>query len=743
MTESSATVPVTLRVGGMTCATCSTRVERVLNAQSGVLKAEVNLVHERASVLITPGTSVDALREAIEDAGFDASLVRAAPARVIAAEDDTAFAAQAKRDGWLAVASAALSLPLIAPMLLMAFGVHAHLDVTLELLLASFVQFWLGARFYRAGFASLRGGLGSMDTLVALGTSAAYFYSVYLLFSRGTAVAGQLYFEASASIITLVRVGKWIEARTKRSTTVALRHLLALQPERATVRRQGRDIEVPVEEICAGEWVVVRPGERVAVDGLVSEGDSDLDESLITGESLPLVKGKGDTVTGGTLNGNGLLVIQATKVGQDSTLSRIIDLVYGAQKGKAQIQRLVDKVSAIFVPSVLVIAAITFVAWWLFGHNTEAALLAAVSVLVIACPCALGLATPTAIVAGTGAAARAGIVVRDIDALERAARVDTVIFDKTGTLTEGHPQVVAVHSVSGSDNDLVRDCAAVQQGSLHPLAKAALAAATQRAITLPAVAHFENMTGRGVRGTVAGQTVVVGSVEWLRELAIDIGSLGAVVEGFEARGLTSVIVAKAGTASGVIGFADPIRASSARAVTALKQQHRRTLLLSGDSDRIAREVGRSLGIDESVGRLLPEDKQSRVQALQAAGHVVAMVGDGLNDAPALAAADIGIAVAGGTDVAQQTARVILMRPEPILVAGLFDIAALTVRKIRQNLFWAFIYNCVGLPLAAFGRLSPVVAGLAMALSSISVVTSSLWLRNWRPRLDRVPSASKT
>jgi len=743
VSESGITIPIALRIGGMTCATCATRVERVLSAQTGVTEADVNLVLEQASLLVAPGTSIDSLRDAVEEAGFDASLVRAAPAKVIAAEDDAAFATQAKRDGRLAVASAAFSFPLILPMVLMALGIHAHLNVIAELLLASVVQFGLGARFYRSGLASLRGGLGSMDTLVAIGTSAAYSYSLYLLFSRGTAVAGQLYFEASATVITLVRVGKWIEAQTKRGTTAALRNLIALQPELATVRRQGSDVEVAVEEICAGEWVLARPGERIAVDGLITEGESDVDESLITGESLPVVKRRGDAVTGGTLNGNGLLFVQATKVGQDSTLSRIIDLVYGAQKGKAQIQRLVDKVSAIFVPSVLLIAAITFIAWWFFGHKLEPALLASVSVLVIACPCALGLATPTAIVAGTGAAARAGIVVRDIDALERAARVDTVIFDKTGTVTEGHPQVMAIHAISGDEDGVLRACATVQQGSLHPLAKAALNAAAKRALELPPVEEFENVTGRGVSGLVNGQSVVAGSIEWMRELQLNVGALESTVDDFEARGLTSIVVAREGASMGVVGFADPIRASSARAILALRQQGRRTLLLSGDSDRIAREVGDTLGVDESRGRLSPEDKQARVQELQRAGHSVAMVGDGLNDAPALAAADVGIAVSGGTDVAQQAARVVLMRPEPVLVAGVFEIATRTVRKIRQNIFWAFIYNCVGLPLAAFGRLSPVVAGLAMALSSVSVVASSLLLRNWRPRLEAVPSAPKS
>jgi P-type Cu+ transporter len=734
VSEAAARIPVTFRIGGMTCATCASRVERVLGAQSGVEKADVHLVHERASLLVAPGTSVDALREAVERAGYEATLLRAAPARVIAAEDDAIFAAQARRDGQLAIASAALTLPLLLPMVSMAFGWHAHLNAWVQWLLASLVQFWLGARFYRAGLASLRGGLGSMDTLVALGTSAAYFYSLWLLIARGSSAVGELYFEASATVITLVRLGKWIESHTKRSTTTALRSLLALQPERATVRRQGRDVEVAVEAICAGEFVRVRPGERVAVDGVLTDGDSELDESLITGESLPVVKRVGDAVTAGTLNGNGLLWVQATKVGQDSTLSRIVELVYNAQRGKAPIQRLVDRVSAVFVPSVLVVALVTFGAWWLTGHSGEAALLASVSVLVIACPCALGLATPTAIVAGTGAAARAGILARDIDTLERAARIDSVLFDKTGTLTLGQPQVLDVFSLTGDVSDVLQQAACVQQGSLHPLAKAVMNAAATRQLALEPLGEFENATGRGVRGLVAGQSVVVGHSQWLHELGIDLAPLEQSIDDFEKRGLTTAVVAKNQSPLGVIGFADPLRSTSAAAVAALRQHGCRVVLLSGDSETIVSEVGQKLGIDESRGRLLPEAKQAYVQAMQAAGHRVAMVGDGLNDAPALAAADVGIAISGGTDVAQQTARIVLMRPEPILVVAVLDIAKRTVRKIRQNIFWAFAYNCVGLPLAAFGRLSPVVAGLAMALSSISVVTSSLLLRNWRPRI---------
>ena len=733
MSEPSGAIPITLRIAGMTCATCATRVERVLSAQPGVSNVAVNLVTERAALSIAPGTSVDALREVVERAGYGASLLGAAPAKTIAAEDDTIFAAQAKRDGWLAVASAVLSLPLLVPMLFMFLGAHRHVNVWLQLVLATAVQFWLGARFYRSGAAALRAGTGSMDTLVALGTSAAYFYSVTLLFTKGSSAAGQLYFEASATVITFVRVGKWIEARAKRSATSALRGLLALQPEQVTVRRLGQEVKVVVEDVCAGECVVIRPGERVAVDGIVTEGASDVDESLITGESSPVVKGVGDPVTGGTLNGNGRMLVQATSVGQDSTLSRIVELVYGAQRNKAHVQRRVDQVSAVFVPSVLAIAAVTLGAWWWTSHASGPAIAAAVSVLVIACPCALGLATPTAIAAGTGAAARAGILVRDVQALEHAVRADTVAFDKTGTITEGHPQVIEVFSVAGNAEQVLQCAASVQQGSLHPLAKAVLAEAARQQLKLSRLGQFENMTGRGVRGVIDGQEVIVGNAEFMREHSIGLASVSSRILELEHRGHSSVIVAANREALGVIALSDPIRPTARIAIDALKQQGKRVMLLSGDASAVVGQVANQLGIDESEGGMLPEAKQARVRQLQAEGHRVAMVGDGLNDAPALAAADVGIAVSGGTDVAQQTAQIILMRPEPILIVGLFDIAARTLRKIKHNIFWAFAYNCVGLPLAACGRLSPMFAGLAMALSSITVVTSSLMLRRWRPR----------
>jgi Cu+-exporting ATPase len=714
----------------------------VLLAQPGVSNANVNLVHERAEVLVRAGTPIEALCDAVERAGYAAAPAHAQNARALAHEDDVEFNRQARREGWLTLVSLLLTVPLLWPMMLMLFGSHRHLDAGLQLLLATPVQFWLGARFYRAGFASLRAGTGSMDTLVALGTSAAYFYSCSLLLQSGGHANTPLYFEASATVITLVRLGKWLELRAKRSTTSALRGLMALQPECATVRRQGHDLEVPIEEVSAGEIVLVRPGQRVAVDGVIVEGQSDLDESLLTGESFPVLKRAGNTVTGGTLNGNGLLVVQATRVGQDSTLSRIIQMVYGAQASKAPIQRLVDRVSSVFVPVVLAIAGVTFIAWWLIAGRVDAALVAAVSVLVIACPCALGLATPTAIVAGTGAAARAGILVRDVDVLERIAKIDTVVFDKTGTLTQGQPALVDMVAQGVDRQELLRLAASVQQGSVHPLAKATCAAADTSHVERAPLAEFRNVTGHGVSAEIAGTRVLVGNPDWVATEGIDLTDLREPLAAFEARHRTTVVVSRAGVAVGLLGFEDPIRPSAKEVVARLRARGLRVLLLSGDSTSVVRSVAQRLGIDEAEGRVLPQGKQSRVHDLQQSGRHVAMVGDGLNDAPALAEAEVGIAISGGTDVAQHTARVVLMRPDLALVIGVLQVAHATLAKIKQNLFWAFIYNCVGLPLAALGRLDPMLAGLAMALSSVSVVSNSLLLRRWRPRLSEVPSPAR-
>jgi Cu+-exporting ATPase len=603
----------------------------------------------------------------------------------------------------------------------------------IELLLATPVQFVCGARFYRGAWKALRAKSGNMDLLVALGTTAAYLYSYYLMATLGQESAGRLYFEASAVVITLVMLGKFLEARAKRGTTAAIRQLMELRPQTARLRRaDGSEQEVPVGDVLRGDRVIVRPGERIPVDGTVITGSSEIDESLITGESLPVEKAAGATVTGGAINGTGLLEVEATAVGEDSTLSKIIRMVENAQAGKAPVQRLVDRISAVFVPIVVGIAVVTFAGWLLYDGNFEHAFVAAVSVLVIACPCALGLATPTAIMTGTGAAARSGILIKDVASLERAHRIDAVIFDKTGTLTEGRPRVVSVHAVNGTEDDVLRHAASVQQGSEHPLARAVLDVAAERGLQLAPLAEFRSFTGLGVAGRAGNSEIAIGNRRFMSERGVDVSAESGRAGEWERRARTSVFVAVDGAVAGVLGISDPLREQSRAAIRSLADMGVRTLLLSGDAAGVAAEIGRQAGVSDARGELRPEEKARVVAELSAQGHAVGMVGDGINDAPALAAADVGIAMGTGTDIAMETAGITLMRADPRLVAAAIAASRATFRKIRQNLFWAFIYNVIGIPLAALGMLSPALAGAAMAMSSVSVVTNSLLLRRWKP-----------
>ena len=717
---------VDLEVHGMTCASCVARVERALARAPGVLSATVNLATERARVVAVAGVDVEAIRAAVEEAGYEAALPGATETA------GAAGAPQAGLPGWWPVAvSAGLTLPLVAPMAGMAFGAHWEAPGWAQLALASAVQFWLGAPFYRGGWKALKALAGNMDLLVALGTSAAYGLSVY-----GLARGGHLYFEASAMLITLILLGRWLEARAKRQTTQAIRALNALRPDRARVRRDGRDVEVPLAAVAVGDRVVVLGGERVPVDGAVREGRSHVDESLITGESLPVVKVPGDRVTGGSINAEGVLVVETQAVGAETTLARIIRLVENAQAAKAPIQRVVDKVSAVFVPVVLVIALLTLLGWGLVSGDWTLATLNAVAVLVIACPCALGLATPTAIMAGTGIAARHGILIKDAEALEVAHAVTTVAFDKTGTLTVGRPSLVGVEPIDGNGDALLRLAAAVQQGSAHPLARAVLEAAQAKRMDLRAAADVRSLPGRGVQGVVEGSATVLGSTRLMNELGVDTSALRAREQALAeaGRSIAWVAVERDGAhrLAGLLAFGDGVKAGAAQAVARLQRQGVRTVLLTGDNAGSARAAAQALGIDDVKAEVLPDDKARAVAALKAPGAVVAMVGDGINDAPALAAADVGFAMATGTDVAMHTAGVTLMRGDPMLVADAIEVSRRTYAKIRQNLFWAFIYNVVGIPLAAFGLLNPVIAGAAMAFSSVSVVTNALLLRRWRP-----------
>jgi Cu+-exporting ATPase len=646
------------------------------------------------------------------------------------------------------VLSAVLSLPLLLPMVAAWFGWHWYVAGWWQLALAAPVQFWLGARFYRAGWHALRAGSGNMDLLVAIGTSAAFALSVALLWTAAPGTAPHLYFESAAVVITLVLFGKWLESRAKRQTTDAIRALHALRPATARVLRDGQEVELPAAQLRVGDVVVVRPGERIAVDGEVIDGASHVDESLLTGESVPVARQRGDRVIGGAVNGEGLLRVSATALGAESTLARIARLVESAQATKAPIQRLVDRVSAVFVPVVVLAALVTLLGWgWLAGQWT-AGLLNAVAVLVIACPCALGLATPTAIMVGTGVAARHGILIKDAQALELAHAVRTVAFDKTGTLTEGKPRLLALHTLGGDDErTLLELAAALQAGSEHPLARAVLDARPAGSAAPPAATGVQAVAGRGIGGTVGGRVLRLGSQRWMGDLQADLGAGADTADALRRQGRTVSWLAEVSSDGAVRGlallaFGDTPKPGAAPAIAELRRLGVTSLLISGDNAGAARAVGDALGIDDVRAEVLPGDKAQVVASLRTPeGGNVAMVGDGINDAPALAAADVGIAMGGrdaagrvlGTDAAMQAAGVTLLRGDPLLVAQTIELSRRTTSKIRQNLFWAFAYNVVGIPLAALGLLSPVIAGAAMALSSASVVFNALTLRRWQPR----------
>jgi P-type Cu+ transporter len=716
-------IQIRLPIEGMTCSSCVARVEKALKKVPGVGSAEVNLATETATVSLAVGAVPESLVEAVRKAGYE---TRLSP-RVQAQATD--------RSWWPVALSAALTLPLMLPMVVEPLGAAWSLPGWVQLALATPVQFVLGSRFYRAGWKALLARTGNMDLLVALGTSAAYGLSVYLLVRHWGHGMPHFYFEAGAAVITLVLLGKWLEARAKRQTTEAIRALQALRPERARVRRDGRDLEVPVESVQVGDLVVVRPAERVAADGEIVEGATHLDESLITGESLPLAKGQGDRVTGGSVNGEGLIVVRATAVGAQSVLARIIEMVETAQAHKPPIQRLVDRVSAVFVPVVLGIAGVTLLAWGLGTGDWERAVLDAVAVLVIACPCALGLATPAAVMAGTGVAAKHGVLIKDAEALEIAHRVRVVAFDKTGTLTVGRPSLVALEPASGERSAALALAAAVQSGSEHPLARAVMAAAKQDALAVPPAAQIKVTPGRGIEARIGARRLVVGSSRWMRELGVDLAPLADRQAALEREGLTVSWLAELGTAPkalALLGIGDELKPEAAEAVAELARRQIVSVMLSGDSRTVAHAIAARVGITNVRAEVLPEDKAREVQALRASHGTVAMVGDGINDAPALAAADIGFAMGSGTDAAMHASGVTLMRGDPRLVAAAIDISRRTYTKIRQNLFWAFFYNVIGIPLAAFGLLSPVVAGAAMALSSVSVVTNALLLKRWKP-----------
>ncbi len=729
MNDTTTAPTLDLGIGGMTCASCVARVERAIRKVPGVRDATVNLATESARIVYAPSDQMEArLRRAVRDAGYEPR----APEQAVGAGDGSPWA------GFAPVAiGLLLSTPLVVPMAGDLLGRHWMLPAWLQFVLATPVQFILGARFYKAGWHALKALTGNMDLLVAIGTSAGWGLSVWLWLSAGSS---HLYFEASAVVVTLVLLGKWLEARAKRQTTAAIRALHALRPEVAHVlARGGAEVDVPVAEVLAGDQLVIRPGERIPADGVIGQGRTQVDESMLTGEPLPVAKAEGARLTGGSINGDGRVIMQVTAVGQETVLAHIIRLVEDAQAAKAPIQRLVDQVSAVFVPVVLAIAAVTLLGGLWAGAPVETALIRAVAVLVIACPCALGLATPAAIMAGTGVAARHGILIKDAQALELAHKVDTIAFDKTGTLTVGQPRLVGFFAAAGTAQAHALGVAAsLQSGSEHPLGRAVVAAAKAQGLAIVQPDGVRAVAGRGSEGEVGAVSYLIGSLRWLQELGVALGELAGQARRCEQEGATlSALVER--TTQGLslralMAFADEPKAGAREALVALRKRGLRVVMISGDNRAAALVMGERLGLGAAdvMAEVLPGEKAAKVAELRRGGHVVAMVGDGVNDAPALAAADVGLAMGTGTDVAMHAAGITLMRGDVALVGAALDISHRSVTKIRQNLFWAFAYNVAGIPLAALGYLNPVVAGAAMALSSVSVMSNALLLKRWRP-----------
>lgn len=732
------TKTIELSISGMTCASCVGRVETALNSVDGVISAHVNISTEIAHLTIVHGLNPQSLIKAVHEAGYQAEL-RDNTANV--ADIEKKREATARKELWHVIIAIILAFPLVLPMLLEPLGVNFSVPGLIQLILATPIQFWLGARFYRAGWSALKARSGNMDLLVAIGTSAAYGLSLYQLLTLSSNGHGgttpHYYFEASAVVITLVLLGKWLEGKAKRQTGAAIRALMALRPDTARLlHANGQEEEVPLDTVQLDDLIRIRPGERIPVDGMIISGTTSVDESMLTGEPMPVDKTIEAKVTGGSINGDGVITVRTQAIGTETTLARIVALVESAQGAKAPIQRLVDKVSAVFVPTVLVVAAVTFIGWLMAGQPLETAVLNAVAVLVIACPCALGLATPTAIMAGTGVAARAGILIKDAEALEVAHRVDTVVFDKTGTLTEGQPQLVAHPPASGVDEQVfIATAAGIQSGSEHPLARAVIAAAHEMHITPAAVTGITARPGRGLSAEIDNSLFLLGSSRLMHEEGIDISSLQEKAKELEKEGRTISWVAALTPDKklyGLLAFGDEPKASARDAIDELHHRNIRTVMLTGDNAGSAAVIAKAVGIDDIIANVLPDGKAETISDLRKKNMIVAMVGDGINDAPALAAADIGIAMSTGTDVAMHAAGITLMRGDPRLVADAVDISNRTYSKIRQGLFWAFIYNVIGIPLAALGYLSPVLAGAAMALSSVSVVINALLLRRWRP-----------
>ncbi|MBL0174170.1 MAG: copper-translocating P-type ATPase [Ignavibacteria bacterium] len=752
MSESAASPPrgaaqvLSLPVEGMTCASCVLRVEKTLKKTDGVLQASVNLATNRALIEIDPTVaSLEQLREAVADAGYALVL----PARADESADDVSAAQEAREQAASAtlrrefIFAAAVTAPVMAlSMLMMLDAFRAAWPMAMDetnrllLVLTAPVLFISGKRFFVGFWKGLAHLTADMNTLVAVGTGAAFIYStVATLFPSALglhAAHADVYFDTSATIITLILMGRLLESRAKSRASGAIRALAQLQPPTARVLRFGNEMDIPAREVVTGDLVIIRPGERIPVDGLVTKGETSVDESLVTGESLPVEKREGDRVIGGTINAHGSLELRATAVGKDTVLAQIVRLVEQAQGSKAPVQKLADRIASVFVPVVIGIALLTFAVCFFFTDiGATASMIRMIAVLIIACPCALGLATPAAIMVGVGVGAEKGILIRNAEALERAHRITVVVLDKTGTLTEGTPSVTDVIAMDGTDPDrLVALAAAAERGSEHPLARAVLAEAKRRGVDVPAADSFRALPGLGVIATAGDDSIVAGNTTILSEFAIH-AALPSEADALSADGKTLIHIALNGAYAGSIAIADRLRPSSAAAVEALRALGCEVVMLSGDNEATANAIARSAGITRVYAQVLPEQKAERVRELQADGSVVAMVGDGVNDAPALAQADVGIAMASGTDVAMESADITLMRSDPAGIAQALRLSARTIAKIRQNLFWAFFYNVIGIPLAALGLLNPMIAAAAMAFSSVSVVTNALLLKRFK------------
>ena len=733
----------TLAVSGMTCATCALRIEKGLKNVAGVNLASVNLATEKATVEYDPKLVEEGqFEKLIRDLGYDAIQEPSQDLDTQAAVDSTdrekeLRQREARKLRVSFIVSASLSVPLLVAMFAGLFNIEALMflhNPIVQLALATPVQFVIGYRFYKHAYKSLRSGSPSMDVLVALGTSAAYLYSIYNGFLRSLPVGQSpaLYFEASAIIITLVLLGKLLEAVAKGRTSEAIKRLIGLQPKTARVLRSGEEVDIPIAEVQVGEVVLVRPGEKIPVDGEIIDGSSAVDESMITGESIPAEKAAGDPVIGATINTFGAFSFKASKVGKDTVLAQIIRVVEEAQGSKPPIQRLADRVAGIFVPVVLGVAVITFLIWLLAAGNLTMGLISAVAVLVIACPCAMGLATPTAIMVGTGKGAENGILIRSGESLELAYKLNAVVLDKTGTITRGKPSVTDVVSLNGwSRADLLRVAGAAEKNSEHPLGIAVFEAARSELKRIEESTEFQTTPGKGVQAVVEGRAVLIGTRSYLREHNVSIEAVEDQVSELEAAGKTVMLLSVDGTAQGLLAVADRVKDSSRRAIQVLKEMGLQVYMITGDNRRTAEAIGREVGVADIMADVLPERKAQAVEEIRKQGKIVAMVGDGINDAPALVTADIGMAMGTGTDIAMESADITLMNGDLMSVPIAIQLSQRTMRKIKQNLFWAFFYNIVGIPIAALGMLNPIIAGAAMAFSSVSVVSNSLSLRRFK------------